>query len=310
MIGAELRFAGALDGLEPLRPADLPRYKAALDLGQQVGWGYYFSYLLSRNRPGRSAVLLAEDEGSMCVFLWRLRDTEPRLDLCVAPTPMTPGVLRRCLERANDFNGDRSARVLRMDEKDVESASSLPALRVLERKKQYIYAPERYTDLQGSKYYTIRRNVAIVESSRDVEVAPYVASHAEGCRTLLRRWRAHHRETQGTAGGYGMSRLAIELAFELPDSELRGEVVFLDGTLSAFAFGGELRPGFGCSFDRRSDPGIRGLSYFQFRSFLTGLREFPLVTDGSDAGRSGLRQIKDSFRPADMYTEYRAVQRK
>ena len=112
----QLEFAGALDGLKSLEVSDLPRYKRAVEAGQQLGWGYYFPYLLSRNGKN-SAVLVAEDAGSMCVFLWRLRDGVPKLDLLVAPTPMNVPVLERCLERANDFNGDLSARVLRVDAK-------------------------------------------------------------------------------------------------------------------------------------------------------------------------------------------------
>ena len=85
-------------------------------------------------------------------------------------------------------------------------------------------------------------------------------------------------------------------------------VVLVNGRVSAFAFGGEIRPGLGCSFDRRSDPEIRGLSYFSLRSFLLKLQDFDVVNDGSDAGRDGLRQIKDSFRPIEMHAEYRATQ--
>ncbi len=39
------------------------------------------------------------------------------------------------------------------------------------------------------------------------------------------------------------------------------------------------------------------------------LGEFDLVNDGSDAGRTGLRRLKDSFRPVEMHIEYSAIQR-
>ena len=120
-------LSGPLEGLRVLDPADLPRYKAAVEAGRQMGWGYYFPYLLSllsRNAAARSAVLLAEDAGSMCVYLWQLRDAKPRLDVYLAPTPMSVPVLERCIERANDFNADSSARVMRIDEKDVGAVSA------------------------------------------------------------------------------------------------------------------------------------------------------------------------------------------
>lgn len=301
--------SGALEGLRVLRASDIGRYKHAVASGRPMGWGYYFPYWLSRIRPQRSAVLLAEEEGSFCTFLWRRRDSRDKLDLLVAPTPMNASVLRRCIERANDFNGDRSARILRIDAKDVDAVSSVPELRVRERKTQYLYAPRAFSDTSGRRYRTLRRNVALIEGRADVEVVRYDGSHAEDCRGLLRRWARAHRDAHGTAGGAGASARAIELAGTLSETDLRGEVVFVGGRLSAFAFGGEIRPGVGCFFDAKCEPGIRGLSYFQRYSFMSRLREFEHVNDGSDVGRAGLRQLKESLRPVAVHLEYRGSQR-
>jgi hypothetical protein len=302
-------LSGALEGLKLLESSDLHRYKLAVEKGEQKGWGYYFPYLLTRNKAD-SAVLVSEDDGSLCVFLWRLRESVPRLNLAVAPMPMNPSVVERCLERANDFNGDRSARILRVDEKDVDAVSSLRRVRVRPRRSQYIYEPRRYEDLGGGRFKTLRRNTALVESLPDVEVMPYSPAHAEDCRALLRRWQKKQSESHGTLGGLGISRGAIELAGTLPERDLRGEVVFVDGRLCAYAFGGQIRPGLGCFLERRCDHRVRGLSYFHLRSFLLELRDCEFVNDGSDAGRAGLRQVKDSFRPVAMHTEYRASQKR
>ena len=82
----------------------------------------------------------------------------------------------------------------------------------------------------------------------------------------------------------------------------------LNGRLSAFAFGGEIRPGVGCFFEAKADTEVAGLSYFQRYSFLEKLQEFQVVNDGSDVGRAGLRQLKNSLRPVEMQVEYRATQ--
>ncbi|MGH7289196.1 MAG: phosphatidylglycerol lysyltransferase domain-containing protein [Myxococcota bacterium] len=274
-----------------------------------MGWGYYFPHLLAQNRPGRSAVLVTEDSGSMCVFRWRVRGFEARLDLYLPPIPLNVPVLRRCLERANDFNRDGSAQVIRIDARDADATSEVRSLHVWQRRMQYVFAPAAYEDLAGTKYHTIRRNVALVQRRPDVEVVPYSTRHAEACRALLSRWQKAHREAHDSAGGVGASKRALELAGSLPERDLGGEVVLLDGHLSAFAFGGEIRPGLACSFDRKCETDVRGLSYFHFRSFLLRLRDFERVNDGSDTGRVGLRQLKDSFRPVEMHAEYRATQR-
>ena len=303
-----LEATGALAGLKVAHIDDLDRYKAAVERGRQTGWGYYFPYLLSVNRPDRSATLMSEEEGSICVFRWRVEETGERLDLHLPPIPMNAPVLRRCLERANDFNRGFSARILRIDAADAPVLTGLPYLRVRERRQQYLFAPSTYENLTGTNLRTIRRHVARVEQLPDVHVAPYSPSHAGECMELLSRWKKTHREMHGTAGGTGASRRAIELAGRLPARDLCGEVVFVDGRLAAFVFGGEIRPGLACAFDRKCDSEIRGLSYFQFRSFLLGLRDFERVNDGSDAKRTGLRQLKDSFRPVEMHAEFRAEQ--
>ncbi len=303
-----LQYTGALEGLELLKPSDLAHYKRAVTTGEQLGWGYYFPYLLSRQRPDRSAVLWAEDEGTMCLFLWRRKKGIARLEMPVAPTPMNPGVLERCLERCNEFNGDRSARVLRIDERDESSAASVPGLRVEERRSQYLYSPSDFADLGGRRYRTLRRNAALVEALPDVDVVPWSVDHDAGCRDLLRRWGEQHRTAHGTAGGVGSARRALDLAAEIPQPDLRGEVILIGGRVSGFALGGEIRPGLGCFFEAKADVEIRGLSYFQRVRFLSSLVELDIVNDGSDVGRAGLRQLKESLRPVGMHVEYRGFQ--
>lgn len=303
-------LSGALTGLVPAAYDDLERYKQAVEAAGQTGWGYYFPYLLSQNRPGKSAVLLAEDEGSLCVFRWKRRHSAERLDLYLPPIPMNLSVLGRCLERANDFNADLSALVVRVDEQDVAALSEQRRLRVRERRRQYLFAPRAYESLVGKRLYTVRRQVRHVERLAEVEVRPYTVDLAEQCRALLSRWSQAHRAAHGTAGGAGVTRRTLEMAGNLPERDLAGEVVYIDGELKAFAFGGEIRPGLACSFDRKCEERIRGLSYFHFRSFLLSLREFDRVNDGSDARRAGLRQFKQSFRPVETHSEYRASQRR
>jgi hypothetical protein len=300
---------GMLQGLKALDTADLGRFKAAVAAGGQTGWAYYFPYLLTKSKPGRGGVFLTEDDGSLCVFESSGPDDSTRLDLLFPPLPMNGPVLVRCLERANDYNGDHSARVKRIDEKDAAAVASLPQLRVKQRRSQYLFAPAAYEQLGGKHYYTIRRNVAAVQRLPDVEVLTFSPAHANGCRELLTRWQQTHGEAHGTAGAAGPSRRAIGLVGQLPERDLTGEVVVLDGRVIAFALGGEIRPGIACSFERKCDAQVRGLSYFHFRSLLLRLRNFDRVNDGSDANRAGLRQLKDSFRPVAMHAEFRATQR-
>lgn len=299
---------GALDGLRPLASGDLARYTQAVEAGQQLGWTYYFPYLMSRHRPGKSAALVEEDSGSFCVYLWRLRNKKPKLDLLFAPTPMNTGALARCIERANDYNGSRSARVMRVDVQDCAALADMPWLSLKPRKPQYLYSPAAFGDLAGGKYRTLRRNVVRVQEEEQLEVAPYSSAFEDDCRKMLKRWGKHHREAHGTAGGVGASGRALDLVASLPEADIRGEVILIGGKLRAFALGGEIRPGIGCFFDAKSDNSVPGLSYFQRYSFLSKQDDLELINDGSDVGRVGLGQLKQSLRPVGMHEEFRAYQ--
>ena len=49
---SKLALSGVLQGLTTLEVGDLARYKAAVAAGQQLGWCYYFPYLLSKDKAG------------------------------------------------------------------------------------------------------------------------------------------------------------------------------------------------------------------------------------------------------------------
>jgi hypothetical protein len=299
----------ALQGLDALDSRHLESFKDAVEAGGQMGWAYYLPFLLASEKPGRRSFLVGREEGSLCVFRRDVSDRSARLDLMLPPIPMDVRALEHALERANAFNGDRSARVLRIDGKDAESVSSVRSLRVRQRRAQYLFQPSSYESIAGRLYHTVRRNTKLLEGRADVEVARFEPAHRDGCKALLAEWRERHRREQGTGGGVRFTRRLLELAGTLPETDLSGEVVLIDGRVAGFAFGGMIRPGLACSLERKCDASIRGLSYFQFRSFLLSLRSFERVNDGSDAKRVGLRQFKDSFRPAAMWSELRASQR-
>jgi hypothetical protein len=306
----DIELTGSLEGLTELDVSDLERYKRAVADGEQLGFAYYFPSMLAYNRSGRRAALLCEDDGSVCVFRWTAdSDSVPRLDVLLAPSPMNPAVLQRCLERANEYNGDQSARVLKVDAKDAEIIGAMAGMSIKERRSQYLYAPDSFADISGRKYRTMRRNMSKVKALENVEVLAYTEAHTEPCMQLLQRWRAHHRETHGTMGGVGTTRRIIDLAGRFAAPDIHGEVITIDNKLVGFAFGGEIRPGVGAFLEAKCDFNIQGLSYFQRYSFISKLQHFDVVNDGSDVGREGLRQLKTSLRPVGMHTEFRGLQK-
>jgi hypothetical protein len=306
-----LKQAGELDPLNDLLKATVNRYTLfakSIESGKPTGSSYYYPGLLAYQRKNRRIILMDTDEGSVCIYRWQVKDGKPRLDLYLAPNPMNTAVLHRCLERANDFNADISARILRIDEKDVEAVTGA-GYRVHKRRQQYLFTPNYYADLSGSNLRTIRRNVANIDQMKNFEVRQYQQDDAEACTTLLKRWTHEHRKKQQTSGGYGYASRVIKLVGKLPEHVLTGQVVLKDGELVGYSFGGRIHSDLACYYDVKCDSQIRGLAYFLRRSFLLHMKEYPLVNDGSDGGRAGLQQIKQSFRPVAMHQEYQGHQK-
>ena len=176
------------------------------------------------------------------------------------------------------------------------------------RREQYLFNPADFDDLGGSRLRTVRRNVSAIEKLPNVELRPYRPEDAEACYRLLDAWTAEHRERHGTSGGRSSARRMIRLAGALPETVLRGQVILIDGELVGYGFGGAIHSQLGCFHEAKCKSDIKGLTYYQRRSFLSSLRDYPLVNDGSDVGRQGLRQIKQSFRPTGMHREHRGYQ--
>jgi hypothetical protein len=296
-----------LSGLVRASTKRYPHYAKMIESGQPTGSSYYYPGLIVYQRKNRRAILLDQDEGSICIYRWQIVDDKPRLDLYLAPKPMNRSVLRRCIERMNDFNSDRSGRILRIDQKDIDDVSSL-GLKLQKRRQQFLFSPSDYQDLSGTKLRTVRRNIASVNDQLDVEVRPFQTSDSEACHELLKTWVEVHRDRQETSGGLGYARRMIELAGKLPEKALMGHVALIDGKIVGYSFGGSIHSGLACYYDTKCDPNIKGLTYFMRRNFLLEMSEYPLVNDGSDGGREGLNQIKQSFRPVAMHQEYRGYQ--
>ena len=300
---------GGLDDLIPATSDQNEFYRLAIEDSKPSGFYYYYPALLAYQRPERRIIFLHEDAGSLCVYRLQVDGDSQRLELYLAPKPMNAAVLKRCFERVNDFNGDRKARIMRVDETDA-LAITAAGYRIRERYQQFVFSPANYEALAGKSLYTVRRQVARTEKLGDVQIHHYSATeHKEDCKNLLKKWRKEHRDKHGTTGGVAYTRNILDLADKLPVSMITGQVVFIDGKLSAFAFGGSIHPGLACSYERKCDTSVAGLTYYQLRQLLLHLGDHEFVNDGSDANRPGLRQLKQSFRPVRMHQEYRGFQK-
>ena len=302
-------FHPPISDLHPLQLTDQQRFKEAITAGGQKGWYYFFPYLLFVRLGSQSSRMVwTEDQGSICLFKHQYGHNK-RLDLVFPPFPYQEGPLRRSLERMNDFNQANSSRIYFIDAQDLPQLQALNAFSFSPRNPQYLYASQELAELRGSRFRTLRRNISLARRLADIVVESYRLEHAGQCRQLLQLWE----RTQGVKHHvpvyqhrYALN--AFHFAPQMDDRDLHGLVFLVNGQTRAFAFGGEIRKGLGCSLLGIADPAVTSLSYVMSQEQLTRNQECYLYNDGSDAGQSGLREYKQRFRPSGLHETYAAKQ--
>lgn len=179
-----------LNDLRPLQLTDLPRLKQAKEAGQQLGLALFFPYLLFVRLGSQiSRMAWKEDQESICLFKLQYLEKN-RLDLIFPPFPHQEPVLRRALERVNDFNQSHSSWIHFIDDKDMPQVQTHKFLRLKRRNPQYLFSPQKLTDLNGSQFRNLRRNINTAKRQADILILTYSPEHAAQCRELLVCWES------------------------------------------------------------------------------------------------------------------------
>jgi hypothetical protein len=298
-----------LSDLRPLQLTDLPRFKEAITAGNQRGWYYFFPYLLFvRLGSQGSRMVWTEDQGSICLFKHQYGRNN-RLDLVFPPFPHQEAPLRRSLERVNDFNQAHSSWIHFVDAKDLPQIQTLQVFHISQRNPQYLYSPRELSDLKGSQFRTLRRNISSARRHGDVHIKEYAPEYAAQCRRLLASWE-NEKENKSSSLTY-QHRYALNVlhfALQMDDRDLFGHVFINNGQVRAFTFGGEIRQNLGCLFLAIADPEIANLSYLTRQHFFVAMQGCQVVNDGTDGGKSGLKEMKQRFRPCGFHWVFSAKQ--
>jgi hypothetical protein len=138
-------------------------------------------------------------------------------------------------------------------------------------------------------------------------VRPYTSADLRPCLALLSQWN----EEQGVRYLLVLDREYTEAALrhygEFAREELFAGVVEIEGVIRAFFMGGSLTREVGHAFIMKADVSVPGLSYYTHLELLRWLGDHPWVNGGGDLRSEGLRQFKNSFRPAERRPIYQAV---
>jgi hypothetical protein len=204
-----------------------------------------------------------------------------------------------------DFNGDRSGRIIFVEEgQALRIAREGFAISV--RGEEFIYDRDAVAALRGAAFKGLRQELSRALRAGVVVTRPYTRADYSTCLALTKAWRERLAARGVKPEGYTSTLACLTAADRFPPSLLQGLVAEVDSTVRGFAFGGPLTSTLGSYYLGVADPGVHGLAYLLSHRLMAGWPGLTHFNDSDDAGRPGVRAMKQQFRPVEMHAVFSA----
>jgi hypothetical protein len=168
----------------------------------------------------------------------------------------------------------------------------------------YLYRREDLTSLSGRKLHRKKNLVNVFLRNNACTAKPLLTEYAGDAIKVLDAWRRQ----QDTPGDYDAAREAIELMDPL---QLCGGIFYVDDQPVAYSLGEEVAQGrmWVTHFEKAvTEERYKGIYQYVNQAFVSVLPEkYELINREQDLGDPGLRQAKESYRPAGFVAKYRAA---
>ncbi|MXQ12274.1 phosphatidylglycerol lysyltransferase domain-containing protein [Microvirga makkahensis] len=299
-----------LADLASIEPEDADTFLAAAEHARVKSWFYYFPRLHCYGQSKAHMLRWERYAGSILVYQIRRRktgsDVDSRMNLYLPPFPFDPAALRYALQRMRDFNGDRSGRIIRVQESDVISVAR-EGLKIALKEEEFIFDRAAVLALEGPIFKGLRQQLSCAIKSKLATTRPYTALDQPACRALVEAWRERliASGTKATTS-YNHTIACLAAADRFPPSLLTGLVGEVDGEVRGFAFSGPLTSTMGCNYLCITHTDFRGVPYLLRYRLMAGFPDLIYFNDSHDAGRPGLRHLKQRFRPVEMHAVFSA----
>ena len=122
---------------------------------------------------------------------------------------------------------------------------------------------------------------------------PQIGVHAEIALLMMRNATSAHR-------------VVLQ---EYRELGLTGRVVWVDGSIRAYAFGYPRSHEVFCVLLEVADRSVDGLAQYLFREFCRENQQFPFVNTMSDSGLPSVARTKHAYRPCQLVPNYIAQPR-
>jgi hypothetical protein len=269
---------------------------------------YYFPRLYFWQTRARM-LLWERRAGTILVYEVRRRKVGLQMKLYIPPLPFDPAALRHAVQRMRDFNGDQSSRIIFAQESDAVPLSQ-EGFAISLKWEEPIFDRAAVMALEGSGFKRLRQELSAALRQGLVETRPYTAVDQPACLALTDAWRERLiAKGMKVADAYSHTVACLTAADRFPPSLLKGLVVEVNGEVRGFAFGGPITSTMGRTYHCITDTNFRGLAYLLRHRLMAEFPDLSHFNDGPDGGLPGLRDLKQRFRPVEMYKAFRARER-
>ena len=178
----------------------------------------------------------------------------------------------------------------------------------------YLYQTADLVQMKSTAYKSQRAAYNRFFRAHRVRVAPYRIVDRDGCLALFHRW-VHQTEEIAVPqfGPHGeITRVMFREAFsghrvvlqEYRELGLTGRVVWVDGSIKAYAFGYPRSREVFCLLLEVADRSIFGLGHYLFREFCREIQQHPFVNTMSDSGLPSVARTKHAYRPIQLVSNF------
>jgi len=180
----------------------------------------------------------------------------------------------------------------------------------------YLYRTEDLVQLKASAYKSQRAAYNRFCRTHRSRVVPYSIIDRDGCLALFHRW-AHQKEETSTSHDEPhaeIARLKVREAAsahrvvlqEYRELGLTGRVVWVDGSIKAYAFGYPRSQDVFCVLLEVADRSVHGLAPYLFREFCREFQQYACINTMDDSGLPSVIRAKRAYHPCQLVANYRA----
>ena len=187
---------------------------------------------------------------------------------------------------------------------------------LIQNDSDYLYRTTDLVQLKAHTYKSQRAAYNRFSRAHRLRIVPYQLRDRDGCLALYQRWANQqediaipqvetHTEIARLKRRETLKAHRVVLQ-EYRELELTGRVVWVDGSIKAYAFGYPRSAEVFCILAEVADRSIPGLAQYLFREYCREIQQYPFINTMTDLGLPNVTKVKHAYRPTQLVSNYMA----